>query len=116
MSIGVAVDTWIVIVGEKARAETTDEAGVTEFGLLVIALADDGTADGVEEARFLGSGPFVEIAGILLEEHGHYELVDTDAGNEIGITGPIAFGVAFCALSKAFIGVASLIDAGAEGD
>ena len=46
----------------------TDEAGVVELEVAVVAFADDGGGKGVLEARADGAGTFVEVAWVLVEE------------------------------------------------
>ena len=108
LCVGVTVSGWVVVVGDEAGENSADDTRIAELGFSVVTLADDRTADGVEEARAVGAGAFIEVAWVLLEDGGERNLFNHQTGAEVRVGGAVAFRVALRTLSEAFVRVLRL--------
>jgi hypothetical protein len=108
-----AVGRGIVGVGETVGHGSAEDAGVVELPVVVVAFADYGVGEGVEDAGFDGAIAFIEVAGVLLEEGGQDGVSEERSGEE----GPVGGGVAFAIALRAFaptVDVVGLLDAGGD--
>ena len=117
----VAIAGRVVEVGDSAGCEAADDSGVIELPVSVVAFAEDGVGNRIEDAGTLCAGAFVEVTGVLLPPGGEDGSADHGGDESVGVAGPKALGVTLRALAVSAEAVGGLFDSGddpggGEGD
>src|SRR5882672_1382707 len=76
----------------------------------VVAFADYGSCQRIENPRSNASGSLVKIARILLQERRQYGIPDKGACNQVGVRGAVALSIPLCALPISTESVCSLLN------
>src|SRR5882762_5409647 len=95
----IAILRWIVEIGDTASGEASKDTRVICLPVSIVALANDGIGDRIQDPRALAAGSLVEITGILLQQRRQYGAPDECAGNKVGVGSAEALSIALCALS-----------------
>src|SRR5271157_2855249 len=111
-----AIGLRIVGVRDGAGCEGANNFGVIELPFLIVALANHGISERVQNPRSSATGSLVEVAWILFEEGRQYSASDERTGNDVTVRCTEALRVAFCALPVCSELVRRLVNSGHEAN
>ena len=92
-SHSIAVLLRIIEIRDRACGQISADARIIRLPASVVAFADHGIGDRVQNPRPLAAGAFVEIARILFQKGGQDGAADVRAGNEVGVGGAVALAI-----------------------
>ena len=98
-SHSVTILLWIVEIRDRACGQVSADARVIWLPASVVAFADHGSGDRVQNSRSLAAGAFVEITRILFQNGWQDGAADKRAGNEVGVRGAVTLAISLCALT-----------------
>jgi len=114
--LGATVGGWVVEIGDGSGGEIAEDSGDVWLAMAVIATADDGPGDRVEETGMDAARSLVEVAWILVEEGRQNGSAHERAGGEVAEVGTEALAVAGGSLAVTAEGVGCLLNAGGGSD
>lgn len=95
---GTAIACRIVKIGDTTGCKGSDNRRVVRLIALIVALANHGIAERVQNPRSSGTGSSVKIPWILFQERGQDCAIDERTYKSVSVGCAEAFRIAFCTL------------------
>src|ERR1700682_4390912 len=106
----VAIFGWVIEIGDAAGGKAPGDRGISRLPFSIVAFANNGIGEGIENSRALAASAFVKITGILFEERRQDGAADVGANKLVAVGSAVAIGVTLSALPVAAELIPGLLD------